>query len=184
MVKTKRAPSGVVVYVEGGAKGELAGHARRSFKILFERLGLAGRLPRVYACGGRGATFAKYREHLANDEGDAILLVDAEETLSTTPWKHVKTRVGDGWDQPPGATDNDLHFMAVVMETWCLSQFDHKQQALESLDKSKIYKLLAKHTTWSTRNKTVSFDLLEKIDTNKLRTACLEFERLAKRLGT
>ena len=47
LAATTRVKQGPVVYVEGGAKGELAVRARRVFTVLFEQLSLPMR-PRVF----------------------------------------------------------------------------------------------------------------------------------------
>lgn len=178
-----RVKQGPVVYVEGGAKGELARTAARAFGVLFEQLNLPLN-PRIVACGGRQATYDKFAEHVAARPGEVVLLVDSEEVLRLGPWAHVAQRVGDEWKRPRGATDLDLCFMAVVMETWCLAPLDRKTE-LEKVEKTAIYKLLERATKgrWTSRQKASSFELLERVDATELRRRCPEFQRFAMRLG-
>jgi hypothetical protein len=57
----------------------------------------------------------------------------------TSPWDHVKARKGDGWDRPPGATDEQLHFMHVCMETWLIADPDALAKVFGSkFEKSKL----------------------------------------------
>lgn len=114
------------LYVEGGGDQNpvLASECRRAFSRLFERAGVE-RKPRVIACGGRQRAYDQFCDALMNGSAEVWLLVDAEELpsdgASGSPWDHVKTRKGDAWDRPAKATDDQLHFMNVCMETWLLA---------------------------------------------------------------
>lgn len=51
----------------------------------------------------------------------------------------MKARKGDGWERPAGATDEQLHFMHVCMETWLVADPDALTRVLGSkFDKSKL----------------------------------------------
>ncbi len=186
--RTMPGESGLRLFVEGGARGELAQRARRAFGRLFERAGVVRR-PRVVACGGRPATFDKFREHLERGQGPALLLVDAEDPapVPRDPWAHVRRRAGDGWSRPATATDDDLFFMAVVMETWLLVSEDvrfRSRQRLEQVAKGSIYALLRKAVPgWSEHQKAQSFDLLEEAAPALLTQHCPEFKLLIDRLN-
>ncbi len=164
---SQRVKQGPVVFVEGGAKGELARRAARAFGVLFQQLNLP-MMPKVIACGGRRATYERFVE-----------------VPRLGHWAHVKQRPGDRWPRPPAAKDTDLCFMALVMETWCLAEFDHTKKGLEKVGKADIYDQLTRATRqkWDSRQKAASFDWLEKVNARQLRQSCSEFERLAKRLG-
>lgn len=179
----RRVRQGPVVYVEGGAKGELARTAARAFGVLFEQLNLP-LSPKVIACGGRRATYDRFAEHVSARSGEVVLLVDSEEVRQLGHWAHVAQRVGDKWARPPGAADLDLCFMAVVMETWCLAPLDSKKD-LEKVEKNEVYKRLERATKgrWTSRQKAASFEWLERVDATELRRRCPEFERIATRLG-
>ncbi len=184
LAASPRVKQGPVVYVEGGAKGDLARTARRAFGVLFEQLNLP-LSPKVIACGGRQATYESFAQHLAAKPDDVVLLVDSEEVRRLEPWAHVAQRVGDKWARPVGAEDHDLCFMAVVMETWCLVPLDGSKKELEKVEKREVYKLLERATRgrWNSRQKAASFEWLERVDATVLRRRCPEFERIAKRLG-
>lgn len=114
----------VKVYVEGGGDGrELRARCRRGFRSFFEKTDLAGRMPRVIACGGRQSAYGKFREAHAsrNAREFIVLLVDSERPVAegSGPWLHLKNR--DGWRQPDKATDENAHLMIQCMEAWFLA---------------------------------------------------------------
>jgi hypothetical protein len=80
---------------------------------------------RLIPCGGRKAAYDSFCDALKN-EPDAfqVLLVDAETAVATTPWKHLKARQSDQWNQPANTTDDNCHLMIVTMETWFLADPD------------------------------------------------------------
>jgi hypothetical protein len=82
-------------------------------------------MPRIVPCGSRKDAYDDFCTALADAaEGDIhVLLVDSEAPAltSTSPWTHLRNRVGDGWAQPPGATDGHCHLMAQCMETWLVA---------------------------------------------------------------
>lgn len=112
---------GLTIYVEGGARGELASECRRGFSKLLARAGFSGRMPSVVACGSRNEAFDRFRHALSNSE-NALLLVDSEDAVTApSPWQHAKARKGDAWETPEVATDEHLHFMVRSMEAWLLA---------------------------------------------------------------
>lgn len=156
-----------LLIVEGGGDHNqaLQAECREAFRKLQESAGLGGRLARVYPAGGRKAAYDLFCAELGRaGPGDSVvLLVDAEEVVTAAKrWQHVKDREGDGWQKPAGTTEEDIHFMAVVMETWLLAdpaaleqvfgdQFDQTRLPawpdLEAVPKSAIYDVLRKATT-------------------------------------
>lgn len=114
------------LYVEGGGdkNPSLASECRKAFSKLFEKAGIAQR-PKVIACGGRQRAYQQFCTAHAEAKAAVWLLVDAEEPVAAgppfDPWTHVSQRKGDGWKRPSGVTDDQLHFMNVVMETWLLA---------------------------------------------------------------
>jgi hypothetical protein len=112
------------LYVEGGGDSkEMHSRCRESFRRLIEACGFHGRLPRLVACGNRGATFSDFQTaHRNNNGGDYVaMLVDSEDPVTDAekPWTHLKTR--DGWDKPDNATDDQALLMTTCMETWIVS---------------------------------------------------------------
>ncbi len=48
-----------------------------------------------------------------------MLLVDSEGPVSQRdPWEYIRLRIGDGWERPPGASDDQLQLMVQTMEAW------------------------------------------------------------------
>ena len=114
----------VKLYVEGGGDSKSLKRAcRRGFGKFLERAGAAGRMPRIVACGSRRDAYESFEAAHASQDGDAMLLVDAEATVTSQgPWQHLKVR--DGWERPEGATDEQCHLMVQVMESWFLADAD------------------------------------------------------------
>lgn len=121
------------IYVEGGGFGMPGGkplrdECRQGFSCFFRNAGLKGRMPRVLVCGGRDHAFEQFSEEIKKNKKDVfpMLLVDYESSVSPDnlvynsdkPWRHLKNRIGDGWDKPPGATDDHVHLMVQCMEAW------------------------------------------------------------------
>ena len=114
----------VKVYVEGGGDGKsLQTKCREGFSSFFAKANLAGRMPRVIACGSRETAFDKFCTALGsgNAEEFIVLLVDSEDQVAdgSGPWLHLRTR--DGWERPEEATDENAHLMVQCMEAWFLA---------------------------------------------------------------
>lgn len=113
------------VYVEGGGNKALDAECRRAFGELLRKAGLAGRLPRVVAGGGRGQTYDDFCTAF-NDPRNrdfVALLVDSEGPVAdgVGPWTHLRSRQEDGWARPTGAADEHAHLMVQCMEAWFLA---------------------------------------------------------------
>lgn len=115
------------IYIEGAGPSEAARtECQKAFAKFFESAGLKGRMPRTIACGSRNEAFDKFKTALKIGE-DALLLIDSEEPVPidsetgkpVSPWNHVEKR--DGWNRPDGATDDQIHFMVVCMESWFIA---------------------------------------------------------------
>ena len=114
----------VTVYVEGGGtRRALKNRCRRGFSEFFRSAGLSGRMPRIFAGGGRQSTYESYRTALAkaNENEFAVLLVDSEGPVAarSDAWTHLNIR--DKWEKPRGATDDAAHLMVQCMEAWFLA---------------------------------------------------------------
>ena len=117
----------IKVYVEGGGNvRELRSKCRKGFSSFFDKANLAGRMPRVIACGGRQTTYDKFADALrsVDDQVFVALLVDSEGPVAegTGPWRHLQTR--DKLGRPDGATDDNAHLMVQCMEAWFLADKD------------------------------------------------------------
>lgn len=118
----------VKIYVEGGGETRaIQAPLRRAFTKLLKNAGFAGRMPSIVGCGGRTEAFDVFVNAVSKPEPDTtyLLLVDSEDLVKSAPWEHLKTRVGDGWQRPDNATDEQVHFMATCMETWLIADIEN-----------------------------------------------------------
>lgn len=200
MVSTHR------LFVEGGGdRSDLRTECRKGFRRLLERAGLAGRMPRIVACGGRRAAYEQFVHALANrDPGEALyLLVDSEGPVThSDPWKHVAARKGDQWSMPTDAHEEDLHLMVPVMEAWFLADRDALQRCfgkelrasalphredVENVAKDDVFRMLhaaTKDTKTGPYGKgDHSFRILGELDPEKLARASTWARRLLTTLA-
>jgi hypothetical protein len=113
-----------VIYLEGGGDSrDLHIRCREGFRKLLERCSYARRLPKLVACGGRGASFDAFKTALASArKGDSVFLwIDSEDPVEDidATWEHLKVR--DKWDKPEGATNEQVLLMTTCMETWIVA---------------------------------------------------------------
>jgi hypothetical protein len=110
------------IYVEGGGdRAFTKSHCRQGFHQCFEKVIPASSFT-IIASGDRRAAFEGFCIALAKHPSDySILLVDSEAPINLGPWPHLKARVGDNWDRPLGASEDQAHFMAQCMESWFLA---------------------------------------------------------------
>ena len=190
----------VRVYVEGGGDGrELRARCREGFSVFFERATLAGRMPRIIACGSRSNAFNKFRVALSssNKVEFIVLLVDSEDSVAegSGPWHHLAKR--DGWDKPDNAKDENVHLMVQCMETWFLADrdglaayFGHGfnpkalagRREIEDVAKADVLDGLKNATRQCKKGEygkgRHSFDILKQIDSSKLLVASPHAKRL------
>ena len=117
----------VTVYVEGGGSVRATKkRCRQGFSALFRKAGLSGRMPRIFAAGGRDDAWRDFRTALAGArENDFIvLLVDSEGPVADggRPWVHLREQ--DRWNRPDGAAEENAHLMVQCMESWFLADMD------------------------------------------------------------
>jgi len=98
------------IYIEGAATGPDSKYEKlrcqEAFHKLLVRMGFSGRLPRLVACGGRGAVHDRFAtEHSAGEAKYVAMWIDSEEPVADAEatWAHLKSR--DHWDRPPDADD-------------------------------------------------------------------------------
>ena len=195
------------LFVEGGGDNNeaLKSECRRGFSMLLEKAGFKGRMPRIIACGGRSNAYRQFCTALDKGGPDdvSVLLVDAEAAIAVgaSPWDHVKTRKGDGWNKPEGASDDDLHFMVECMENWFLadkkalaeffgsgfkSNSLPKKSNVEQLSKSDVYVGLENASKGTSKGKygkgAHSFKILAAVEPAKIRASAPFAERLFQHL--
>ena len=196
------------VYVEGGGDGNkaLKAECRRAFKSLFEKAGLAGRLPSVHPGGGRKQTYDDFCTAFNNPRNRdfVALLVDSEDPVANGvgPWTHLRNRQEDGWDRPTRATDEHAHLMVQCMEAWFLADretlavvFGHGfrpgalpgQQNVERVRKGDVLDGLENaargcRTRRGYRKGRDSFDILARLDPQRVAEASPHAERLLNTL--
>ena len=117
-----------IIYIEGGGDSnqDLERLFRRSWTTFFKAAGLSGHLPRIVRGGGRDRTFDLFARAIKHPDPKRVplLLVDSEDPVKAghSVWQHLQVR--DGWDQTPGAGDDQAFMMVQAMETWFLADRD------------------------------------------------------------
>ena len=193
----------VKVYVEGGGDGrELRARCRKGISSFFEEADLAGRMPRVIACGGRQSAYTKFLAALAsgNEREFIVLLVDSEGPVAegSGAWLHLMHR--DGWEKPEEATDDNAHLMVQCMEAWFLADKDRLavffgrgfnrnalpgQRNIEEIAKADVLQGLKKATRQCQPRGEYgkgrhSFELLSQVDSASVLAASPHARRLVK----
>jgi len=191
----------IKIYIEGGGNNNQSLHRelREGFRKFFEKAGFVEKMPKLIACGSRNEAFKKFGLAVksASDDELPILLVDSEESVTTTAWQHVKNRQGDQWDKPQTATDDHLHLMVQCMETWYMADKEAlaeyfgqgfnsnalpRNQNIENIPKDDLFNKLksaTRNTTKGQYNKgSHSFKILERLDPDKVREASPFAQRL------
>ena len=196
----------IKVIVEGGGNTNLLrSKCRQGFSNFFRKAGLEGRMPSVVASGRRRDAFDDFCAALRSPGkyDFIVLLVDSEEPVVTGsgPWQHLK-KTRDKWDQPSGATDDQVHLMVQCMEAWFLADRDclatyygngfnqnalPARQDIENIEKNDILNGL-KNATRSRvpkgeyRKGQHAFDILARIDPVKVAAASPYAKRLVDTL--
>jgi hypothetical protein len=117
------------IYLEGGARGEdskdLQIRCREGFRRLLEKCGYKRRMPRLFACGPRSATFDDFKTAFSTKRaGDYVAMwIDSEDPLTDleATWEHLKGR--DRWTRPDGARNVQVLFMTTCMETLFVADY-------------------------------------------------------------
>ena len=197
--------SAVAIYMEGGGNGKGSKAAlRHGMDSFLGALKNAAREKgwrwKLVCCGGRDETFRAFG-NARSTGGDALtlLLVDSEGPVKAGPRAHVAAQ--DGWDMC-GVSDDDVHLMAQVMETWLVAdrealtayyRQDFHAKALpsrinlEEENKTAVAKALdrATHRTKKGGYRKIQHaaDLLARIDPAKAQERCRHCARLFDTLG-
>ena len=120
------------LYLEGGGSGanskELDIRCREGFRKLLEKCEFKeqGRMPRLFACGGRASVFDDFViAHTRNPTGAYVAMwLDSEEPMANTEdaWKHLENvQSVPRWERPNSASDDQVLLMTTCMETWIVA---------------------------------------------------------------
>ena len=191
------------LYVEGGGDSKaLRTACREGFGTFIEKAGLSGRMPRIVACGGRDKAYDKFKIAHANQDGISLLLVDAERPVRQAgAWEHLQ-KAPDEWPRPAGATDDQCHLMAQIMESWfladrnALEEFYGQGYRENALPQNPQVELIAKDDVLNglkdaTRDTSKreynkgphSFEILAKLDPEKVKDASPHAKRFVEALS-
>lgn len=190
----------VRIYVEGGGhQGSTKSDCRQAFRLFFQKIIPSGSFT-VIASGGRREAFEDFCAALRQHPDDFVmLLVDSEEAVYSRVWEHLRNRVGDNWHRPAAAGDDQAHLMVQSMECWLFADRETliayygqgflatslpgqqnvelitKQIAIQSLEHA------SRHTSKGEYHKTRhGFDLIERIDPNRVRLGSRHADRLCE----
>ena len=184
----------VKIYVEGGGDNrKLKTACRQGFREFLEKAGdFTGKMPAIVACGSRQSAYDDFCTATKNIRPGVlpILLVDSEDAVTEScAWRHLKRR--DNWKKPTAATEDQAHLMVQCMESWFLADRESLadffgqgfsdnvfpgERNIERIPKQKVFDALTAATRGA-KSKGVygkgkhSFDLLAKIDANKVPAA-------------
>ena len=114
------------LFVEGAQTGAESRNAksrcRAAVTNLLEKMGFAGRLPRITACGSRNSSFDKFQTALPQFPHDYIaMLIDSEAPISKIDETWTQLKENDGWNKPAKVTDDQVLLMTTCMETWIIT---------------------------------------------------------------
>lgn len=190
----------IKIYVEEGGDGNaLRTKCRQGFSEFFRKAGLAERMPAISACGSRNDAYDSFRTAVRNASRSCelpLLLVDSEGPVAKDVWNHLSDL--DKWTKPPGADDNQAYLMIQCMESWfladreCLGHFFGQNfnatplpnnRDIESINKAAVLKALKDATRQADPKGEYhkgrhSFDILGKLDPEKVRKALPSVDRL------
>jgi hypothetical protein len=112
------------IYLEGGGDTrDTLARCREGFRKLLENCGFTGRMPRLFASGGRGTAYDDFKTaHESSVAGDYVaMLIDSEEPMADIEktWAHL-AKYGPG-KKPKGAHDDQVLLMVTCMETWIVA---------------------------------------------------------------
>lgn len=195
----------VTIYVEGGGDSKYQHiQCRRGFRKLIEKSGFVGKMPGIFACGGRNAAFDDFKTAMRSKSlaDYPMLLVDSEDPIAenVSPWGHLETR--DKWLRPNGVSDDQAQLMVTCMETWLMA--DHAalreifgallqdnallpEANLEQYDRQRVQDALQQATRNCGKNKAYkkgkrSFQVLEAVNPATLKQWLPYFRRFIETL--
>jgi hypothetical protein len=188
------------LYIEGGGPGKVSDSVfRKGWKMFLSRAAGSSAKFAVVRGGSRNETWKKFVTALEKSTADElpILVVDSEAAVTQSCWQHLDKQ--DGWKRPEGAGEDQVFLMVQTMETWFLADREGLRRffgpsfsdsplknwpSLEAVDKKTILDALAKATAGKYEKGLPSFQLLETLDSEKVKAACPQARRLFERLSS
>ena len=190
------------LYIEGGGDGRsLRARFREGWSEFLKSAGLVGRA-KIVRGGGREQTFSRFATAVASRGagGPVLLLVDSEGPVEpgARVWDHLHAQ--DGWTRPDRADDDQAFLMVQVMETWLLADrealrryfgAEFRENAirpwpqLEEVSKATVLDALERATVACSKRYakgSVSYELLARIDPDRIEQACPHARALLSRL--
>jgi hypothetical protein len=178
----------VTVFVEGGGSQDKTRTAcRKAFRVFLEKVLSDQSKPKIVACGSRDEAYKDFRRSLHDRDLLSFLLVDSEDPVSRGQTAGAHLRQRDPWKNLP---DEHVHLMVQCMEAWFLadraaleeyygqgfkSQSLPRNPKIEDIPKQDLMQGLeaaTRETTKGNYHKTKhGFEILERIDPSKVRTA-------------
>ena len=198
--------SGVTIYMEGGGprsggRASLRGGMNDFLKPLVDAARRRSIRWKLVCCGPREEAYRRFRSAIRDADPDeaTVLLVDSESPVGELPRAHLHRE--DGWDLA-FASDNAIHLMVQVMETWIVADAEAVaeyfgvsakaaklpvRQDLEQETKSKVLKALRTLAARARKGSYVKIQhgsaLLRRIDSAKVRARCSHCDCMFKELG-
>ncbi|HXU35689.1 MAG TPA: DUF4276 family protein [Blastocatellia bacterium] len=188
------------VYVEGGGDGrESKALVRRGFGKFFQNIVAQAREKRIrwhiVACGSRNSAFSDFQVgQRTHPDAFNILLVDAEERVTTSARQHLQER--DAW-KLKDFDDEQCHLMVHVVEAWLIGDIDALQafygqhfnagaiprtEDVEQIEKPTLYASLKAATKRTTKGEYHKIqhgpEILGLLDVDKVRGRAQHCERL------
>jgi hypothetical protein len=182
---------GVAIYLEGGGdtlegKARLRKGMNTFLAALRDRRGPRRLHWTIIPCGNRTGTYDAFQDGLRTDPDTFhVLLVDAEDAVSSSPMSHLQRH--DGWTVA-GLDGDSMHLMVQTMETWLVADVEALVKYygknfnsrtlpttadLEALDKSRVADALARATRNTSKGAYHKIrhasDLLARIDAEKVK---------------
>ena len=179
---------------------------RKAFHSLLEKMNFGGRKPRLVACGGRGKVYDQFCiQHRSRKASYVVMWIDAEEPMEDVDeaWKHLsEVKTVPAWSRPENAEDDQVLFMTTSMETWIVIDRETLRRhygenlnenplpAFPNIEKRPRKDMLKAIETATRKCKNEyekgarSFEVLEKVDVDVLRTHLPSFARVERILKT
>ena len=176
------------IFVEGGGESNfLKSRCRDGFRLLLEKSGFAGRMPKIHPSGDGAAALRRFRTAVSDGRrSDYVgVLIDSEDLVDNInePWYHLSKRQGSIWQRPDDACDDQVLLMTTSMETWVATDHealrrrfprDFNESRLPTLDgiedrnRSDVFNALKGATDDRYEKGAISFELLGKLNPDTL----------------